>query len=80
MREMHNDEKKAWKDKTEVLARQFRERIAKKEEELEESVREIRESVLSRRRAEEKEFEEHQRLAVRDARETVPGRRSSENA
>lgn len=36
MREMHNDEKKAWKEKIEVLDRQFRERIAEKEDELEE--------------------------------------------
>lgn len=56
MREMHNDETKAWKEKIEVFDRQFCEQIAEKGYELkdlEESVREVRKSVLSRRRAEE---------------------------
>ncbi|OJJ63321.1 hypothetical protein ASPSYDRAFT_83391 [Aspergillus sydowii CBS 593.65] len=53
MREMHNDETKAWKEKIEVFDRQFCEQIAEKGYEL----KDLEESVR-----EENEFEDHEEM------------------
>jgi hypothetical protein len=79
MLEMHKNEEKTWKDKIEALDKQFRQQIDDKElelEELEDSVRQIREeaNILRWSAETQREFAEHTEIVRTASTEVVKAR------